>query len=100
MQRRGRSVRALTKLLVRRNEAASDDTVHLADLIEQAAGGMERLVDSLLRYAQAGQGEIKRQRISADTVIDAVRGSLAALIGENRARILSGGLPTLDADPV
>ena len=95
-----RSVRALTQLLVRRNEAAPDDTVHLADLIEQAAEGMERLVDSLLRYAQAGQGDIKRQRISADTVIDAVRGSLAALIGETRARILSGGLPTLDADPV
>jgi signal transduction histidine kinase len=95
-----RNVRALTQLLVKRNGAVSDDAGHLADLITRAAEGMERLVDSLLRYAQAGQGDIKRQRISADTVIDAVRGSLSSLIGEARARILSGGLPTLDADPV
>ena len=69
-----RNVRALTQLLVKRNGAVSDDAGHLADLITRAAEGMERLVDSLLRYAQAGQGDIKRQKISADTVIDAVRG--------------------------
>jgi signal transduction histidine kinase len=95
-----RNVRALTQLLVKRNEAAPADAVHLACLIEKAAEGMERLVDSLLRYAQAGQGDIRRQRISADTVVDRVRGSLALLMGQARARILSGGLPTLDADPV
>jgi signal transduction histidine kinase len=95
-----RNVRALTQLLVKRNQAAPDDAGHLADLIKQAADGMERLIDSLLRYAQAGQGDIKRQRISADTVIDAVRRSLASLIRETRALILSGGLPTVDADPV
>ena len=95
-----RNVRALTQLLVKRIDATHGDTAHLAGLIQQAAEGMERLIDSLLRYAQAGQGDIKRQRISADTVIDAVRGSLASLIRQTRARILSGGLPTLDADPV
>ena len=93
-------VRALTQLLVKRNGAAPDDAAHLADLIQQAAEGMERLIDSLLQYAQAGQGDIKRQRISANTVVDAVRASLASLIGQTRARILSGGLPTLEADPV
>ena len=95
-----RNVRALTQLLVKRTQTATDDAGHLAELIEQAAEGMERLIDSLLLYAQAGQGEIKRQRISADTVIDAVRVSLASLIGESRARILCGGLPTIDADPI
>ena len=95
-----RNMRALTQLLVRRNEVTPDDADHLGDLIKQAADGMENLIDSLLRYAQAGQGDVKRQRMSADTVIDAVRGSLASLIQETNARILSGGLPTLDADPV
>ncbi len=40
------------------------------------------------------------QRISADEVLDSVRASLASLIENTHARILSGGLPTLDADPI
>jgi PAS domain S-box-containing protein len=95
-----RSVRALTELLVKRNSASQEDTAHLATLIEQAAEGMERLIDSLLRYAQAGQGELNRQSVSAEAAIDAVRVSLGSLIAKTGARISTTGLPAVDADPV
>ena len=95
-----RNVRSLTQLLIKQNQAAPSKTADLACLIEQAAEGMGRLIESLLQYAQAGQGEIKRERISVDTVIDAARSSLEPLIRETGAHILSAGLPTIEADPV
>jgi light-regulated signal transduction histidine kinase (bacteriophytochrome) len=94
------SVRALTQLLVRRNDGPSEDAAHLATLIEQAARGMECLIDSLLRYAQAGQGELIRQRVSAQTAVDAVRVSLGALVAKTGAHISTTDLPDVDADPV
>lgn len=95
-----RSVRALTQLLVRRNDGPPEDASHLASLIEQAAEGMERLIDSLLRYAHAGQGEIRRQRVSAQAAVDSVRVALGALIAKTNAHISTTTLPIVDADPV
>jgi signal transduction histidine kinase len=95
-----RGVRALTKLLVRRDDNLQDDSVHLLTLIEQATSGMERLIDSLLRYAQAGQGLLNRQRVNVDQIIEGVRTTLAPLITEKGARIMCGSLPAVDADPV
>lgn len=94
-----RSVRALTRLLVSRTEDLRDDAGHLADLIEQAAQGMERLIDSLLHHAQAGQGQLTRQKVSLQPVIDAVQVSLSALIASTGARIHCFDLPTVEADP-
>jgi signal transduction histidine kinase len=95
-----RSVRALTQLLVNRTDDMEDDATHLADLIEQASLGMERLIDSLLRYAQAGQGELNRQRVSVRAIVDAVRVSLSALFASTAARISCSDLPEVEADPV
>lgn len=95
-----RSVRALTQLLVRRNDGQPEDAPHLAGLIDQAAEGMERLIESLLRYAQAGQGELNRRRISSQAAVDAVCVSLGALIAKTDARISTTDLPAVDADPV
>jgi signal transduction histidine kinase len=95
-----RGVRALTQLLVRRDGNLQDDSAHLLRLIEQATSGMERLIDSLLGYAQAGQGQLNRQRVRTDQVIEGVRTTLAPLITETRARIVCGPLPAVDADPV
>jgi signal transduction histidine kinase len=95
-----RGVRALTQLLVRRDDSLQDDSAHLLSLIEQATAGMERLIDSLLRYAQAGQGLLNRQRVKVDQIIEGVRTTLAPLITEKRARIMCSSLPAVDADPV
>ena len=95
-----RSVRALTQLLIKRNDGPPEDAAHLADLIEKAAAGMEHMVDSLLRYAQAGHGELKRETVSTEAAVDAVRVSLGALIEKSGARISCSALPTIEADPV
>lgn len=94
-----RSVRTLTQLLVRRNGAQLEDSEHLAGLIEQAAEGMERLIESLLRYAQVGQGALNRQRTSSQAAVDAVCVLLGALITKAGARISAKDLPDVDADP-
>ena len=95
-----RGVRALTQLLVRRNENLRDDSAHLLTLIDPATSGMERLIDSLLRYSHAGQGQLSRERVKTDQIIEGVRTTLAPLITKTRARIVCGPLPAVDADPV
>jgi light-regulated signal transduction histidine kinase (bacteriophytochrome) len=95
-----RGVRALTQLLVRRGDSLQDESAHLLTLIEQATSGMERLIDSLLRYAQAGKGLLNRQCVKMDHIIEGVRATLAPLITEKRARIIYNSLPAVNADPV
>jgi signal transduction histidine kinase len=94
------SMRALIQLLIRRNDGPPENAAHLADLIERAAAGMERMVESLLRYAEVGQGELKRETVSTEAVVDAVRISLGALIDKTGARISYSTLPEVEADPV
>jgi light-regulated signal transduction histidine kinase (bacteriophytochrome) len=93
-------VRALTQLLMRRGHSAQEDSSHLLTLIEQAADRMERLIESLLRYAQAGQGQLDRKRVPIHSIIESVRLTLAPLITNTRAQIICGRLPDVEADAV
>lgn len=95
-----RSVRLLTERLIRRCDGSAEDVAHLANLIEQAAEGMEHMVDSLLNYAQAGHGELKRETVSTEAAVESVRILLAALIEKTGARISCSALPAVEADPV
>ncbi len=95
-----RGVRALARLLVPRDDSLQEDWPHVLTLIEQATSGMERLIESLLRYAQAGQGKLNRQRVLVDQIIESVRMTLAPLIAETGAKIFCKPLPPVDADPV
>ena len=95
-----RNVRALTQLLARREDNLQEDSSHVLTLIENAAAGMERLIQSLLRYAQAGQGHLNRQKLRVDQVIEAVQVTLTLLIAKSNARIVYQSLPLVDADPV
>lgn len=95
-----RGVRALTQLLVRRDDRMEDDSSHLVSLIEQATSGMERLIESLLRYAQAGQGQLNRQRVKIDEIVESVQITLAPVITQSRAQIMCRPLPAVEADPV
>lgn len=94
-----RSVRALIQVLISRNGGPPEDAAHLADLIEKAAAGMEQMIDSLLFYAQAGQGELRRQAVSVDAVVDSVRISLGDLIARTGATIHCSALPPVEGDP-
>jgi signal transduction histidine kinase len=95
-----RHVRALTQLLVERDHGLLEDSSGLPALIEHAADGMERLIESLLRYAQAGQGQLKRQLVPVEATIESVRATLAPLITETSAQIVHHPLPAVEADPV
>jgi signal transduction histidine kinase len=90
----------LTQLLVHRDDSLPDDSSHLLTLIEQATSGMERMIESLLRYAQAGQGQLERQPVKVDQIVDSVRITLAPIINKTGARIICETLPTVDADPI
>ncbi len=93
-------MRALTQLLIQRKDGPPEDAAYLAGMIEQATVAMEHMVDSLLRYSQAGQGELRRETVSTQETVDAVRVSLGALIEKTGARISCSALPTVEADPV
>jgi light-regulated signal transduction histidine kinase (bacteriophytochrome) len=95
-----RNVRTLTQLLARHDGRLQEDSSHLLNLIEQSAAGMELLIRSLLRYAQAGQGQLNRQRVSIDQIIESVRMTLAPLIAKTGAKIICKPLPMVEADPV
>ncbi len=95
-----RGVRALTQLLMRREDDSRGDSAHLLNLIEQSTVGMERLVESLLRYAQAGYGSLERSRVPIGEIIDSVTATLAPLIAETGARIICEPLPSIEADPI
>jgi signal transduction histidine kinase len=94
------NVRALTQLLVRRDDSLPEDLPHLLTLIEKVTCGMERLIESLLRYAQAGQGQLNRQRVPVAEIVESVRMTLAPLITQTGGHIVYKMLPTVEADPV
>lgn len=95
-----RTVRALTELLVRREGSPPEEASRLAEMIDQAAESMQRLIGSLLQYAQAGHGELNRQAVSVEDVIESVRLSLGVSIAKTEARIICQSLPKIDADPL
>jgi PAS domain S-box-containing protein len=95
-----RTIRLLTQLLVKGQGDPPAEPGHLAGMICQAADGMERLIQSLLGYAQVGQGELNRRPISVEAVIEAVRVTLSDAIAGAKAHIVCKGLPEADADPV
>lgn len=95
-----RNVRALTQLLAEIGRSPQEDSSQVLTLIEQAVSGMQRLIESLLKYAQAGQGQLNRQRVPVDPIVRSVRTTLAPLIAETGARIFCKPLPVVEADPV
>ena len=58
------------------------------------------MIETLLRYAQAGQGQLKRQRVPVDPIIESMRVTLAPLITKTGAQIVCKPLPEVEADPV
>jgi signal transduction histidine kinase len=67
-------------------------------MVTQAAEGMQHLIQSLLKYAQAGQGQIHIESVPLGSVVDFVELTLATMIAETHARILRGSLPIVHAD--
>jgi signal transduction histidine kinase len=69
-------------------------------MIEHATDGMDRLIKSLLRYAQTGHGQLNRERVPVDGIIESVRETLEPLIVTTGAQIVYKPLPAVEADPI
>jgi signal transduction histidine kinase len=62
---------------------------------------MQRLVDSLLHYAQVGNGQIERSQVSMDDVLKTALKSLQVQLDESGAEVvLDENLPSLMGDSV
>ncbi len=89
--------------LIRRNahsRLCQEDGELLGELVESAKR-MQRLVDSLLRYAQVGNGEIERVRVEMDDVLDAALRSLQLQLEEKCVHVVrNGNLPPVTGDSV
>lgn len=96
-----RNVRTLADLLSRRLESRlSVEESEILSLIVNAAEGMQRLIQDLLLYAQAGHGELTRETFSSSDALAEVQRTLATSIAETNAEIVSGPLPEISANPV
>ncbi len=63
---------------------SSKRIVNFLQGIVESAKRMQRLVQSLLRYAQVGNGEIERAPVAMDSVLDAALLSLQVQLEEKR----------------
>jgi signal transduction histidine kinase len=95
-----RHVRMLTQLLASHVDSSQEDSSRLLNLIERTAAGMDLLVESLLRYAQAGNGQLICKQVPVETIIESVRATLTPVIVKTSATIAWKTLPTIEADPI
>lgn len=95
-----RSVRTYAELLGRHLRESSDHTSQqFIAVVMQGAESMERLIDSLLRYAESGD-ELSATSVSVGAVINGLLHTLRPLIEETGATITADHLPVVHADPV
>jgi signal transduction histidine kinase len=95
-----RNILSLTQLLKRRKGGSEEESSHVLTMIGDAAEGMDRLIEALLGYAQAGQGQLRRRRVPAEATVECVRETLSPLIAKSGAQIICESLPVVEADPV
>ncbi|HYO84288.1 MAG TPA: PAS domain S-box protein [Bryobacteraceae bacterium] len=96
-----RTIMCFTELLARGYRGKLD---HTADeyiaAIQGAASSMQQLVETLLRYAMAGQDPVDLQDVPLGSVLDAVLAVLQPDIQQAQANVVFGSLPTVRADRV
>jgi PAS domain S-box-containing protein len=93
------TVRSLAELVSHRlGPDAPKEVRELIRHITESVQGMERLIRSLLLYAQVGKGQITREPIAAGDLVSAVVTMLSAAIDEADACIECGQLPVISAD--
>ncbi|MEQ1772139.1 MAG: ATP-binding protein [Burkholderiales bacterium] len=85
----------------KRAEAQLDEeSRRFLDKISTASGSMAEMIRELLAFSRDTGGELKRNPVALNTVIQAVIGDLANVIGERRIDWLVSDLPTVWADRV
>jgi signal transduction histidine kinase len=68
------------------------------DSILAGTDRMRTLIRDLLEYSRLGHGELQRELVPADQVLDRARDNLAAAIAARGASLTADPLPTVEAD--
>jgi signal transduction histidine kinase len=68
------------------------------DSILAGTDRMRTLIRDLLEYSRVGHGELQREPVPADELLDRARENLAAAIAQKGATLTSDPLPTVHAD--
>jgi signal transduction histidine kinase len=68
------------------------------DSILAGTDRMRTLIRDLLEYSRVGHGELQRDPVPADELLDRARDNLAASIAEKGASLTADPLPTVNAD--
>jgi signal transduction histidine kinase len=68
------------------------------DSILAGTDRMRTLIRDLLEYSRVGNGELRRERVPADDLLDTARENLAGAIAEKGASLTSDPLPTVNGD--
>jgi PAS domain S-box-containing protein len=95
-----RAVKLYAQLLAQHLRDKLDATaLQFMAFVTDGADHMERLIDSLLRYAETGE-ELAPQRVNANAIVDGLLLRLQPLINESKAIVTRDPLPDVLADPV
>ncbi|HEY6758307.1 MAG TPA: ATP-binding protein [Baekduia sp.] len=95
-----RMVASFLGLLDRRAAGGLDDQAR--EYLRQASDGalrMRRLIDDLLLYSQVANAEPRREQVDLRGLVDGVVAVLRPAIDEERAEVVVGELPTIEAEP-
>ena len=96
-----RGIVSFAQLLRRKAlEALDTDNREFLHHIIESAHRMNELVQALLRFAQVGQGEIRKRPVEMELALDAALQSLQLEIEERHARITRAPLPVVTGDSV
>ncbi len=95
-----RTISTRMQFLIRDLEKGSQDVQHQTEGITLAISRMDRLLNNLLAYSQAGMQMKSLEPTVSSTVVQAVLDSLQSLIQEKQAVVqVQKELPTVLADP-
>src|SRR4051794_32762068 len=86
------------QLLEARHGKELGSAAQLVDGISSATGHARELIRGLLEYSRAGRGEMRRENVSVDRVMNEVLDVLAGPIEESGATVEVGEMPTVKAD--
>ena len=95
-----RTIRSFSELLSRQcTESLEDNAKSFLSNIVSGAANMQRIIDSLLRYAQAGEDPIGTAPVDMNAVFAVALLNLQALLSQRAGQITSSPLPTVRGDP-
>jgi light-regulated signal transduction histidine kinase (bacteriophytochrome) len=95
-----RSIGGFVQLLERRYKGQLDSEADsFIDFIGTGVDRLQALIDDLLSYSRAGQGELRREPVDSREVAERTLASLDAVVNKTGAEVELAELPTLSTDP-